>query len=121
MPEGVDIAVGARIRLRRRYLAISQATLGKGLGVSFQQIQKYELGKNRISASMLVRAAQVLRTTVAALIGENETQTIEPVIYAGLATVGAQELLRAFADIEDGEARRSVLIVARGLARAPDR
>jgi transcriptional regulator with XRE-family HTH domain len=69
MPKGVDIDVGARIRLRRRSLAISQTTLANELGVSFQQIQKYELGRNRISASMLARAARVLQTTVSAQLG----------------------------------------------------
>ena len=56
-PDPVDIAIGARMRLRRKSLGISQGVLSERVGVSFQQIQKYERGANRISASSLARAA----------------------------------------------------------------
>lgn len=59
-PDPVDLHVGARLRRRRIELRVSQDTLGEALGVSFQQVQKYELGANRISASRLVRAAAAL-------------------------------------------------------------
>src|ERR1044072_3764788 len=73
-PDPIDVAVGHRIRVRRKWLGISQSTLADHLGVSFQQVQKYERGANRVSASMLVRIAQKLDTTVAELVGE----TAEP-------------------------------------------
>ncbi|PXA95096.1 transcriptional regulator [Caulobacter sp. D5] len=60
-PHPVDKHVGAKIRLRRKSLGISQAKLALGLNLTFQQIQKYERGANRISASMLYRLAGVLR------------------------------------------------------------
>lgn len=57
-PDPVDIAVGIRVRERRRQLGQSQEALGEAIGVSFQQTQKYERGANRVSASMLVRIAR---------------------------------------------------------------
>jgi len=70
-PDPIDVEVGRRIRLRRKALGISQSELAGALGVSFQQCQKYEKGANRVSASMLVRIAAKLETTVAALVGED--------------------------------------------------
>ncbi|MFD1189703.1 helix-turn-helix domain-containing protein [Phenylobacterium conjunctum] len=60
-PDPVDVHVGNMIRLRRKQLEMSQATLADALGVSFQQIQKYERGANRISASMMYHAAKALK------------------------------------------------------------
>jgi len=59
-PEPVDIHVGARIRLRRILLGQSQGDLGQAIGLTFQQIQKYERGTNRVAASTLHRLAQIL-------------------------------------------------------------
>jgi transcriptional regulator with XRE-family HTH domain len=119
-PDPIDIAVGSRIRLRRRWLGLSQTDLARALGLTFQQIQKYEKGVNRISASMLVRAAATLQTTVAALVGEDELGApTEPIIMAQLVTPGATELLGAFAKIADGETRRALVSIARSLAPRP--
>lgn len=60
----VDAFVGARISLRRSALGLSQTALAQQLGISFQQVQKYETGQNRISASRLHRVATVLETSV---------------------------------------------------------
>ena len=70
-PDPIDVEVGRRIRLRRKALGLSMQTLGQHLGVSYQQCEKYEKGANRVSASMLVRIAAKLETTVAALVGED--------------------------------------------------
>ncbi len=59
-PHPIDIHVGSRVYLRRNLLGLSQGTLGKDIGVSFQQVQKYERGVNRISASRLFNLSQVL-------------------------------------------------------------
>lgn len=59
-PDPIDEWVGARIRERRQLLGMSQSTLGQALGLTFQQIQKYERGRNRVSASVLWRTAEVL-------------------------------------------------------------
>ncbi len=60
----IDVYVGARLRMRRMMLGMSQGKLGQLLGVTFQQIQKYEKGTNRISASRLKEAAHVLETSI---------------------------------------------------------
>jgi transcriptional regulator with XRE-family HTH domain len=60
----VDAWVGARIQLRRRELGLSQAALGEKLGVSFQQVQKYESGKNRVSAGVLYEISKALDVPV---------------------------------------------------------
>ena len=63
-PSPIDIHVGSRIRLRRTLLGMSQERLGEALGLTFQQVQKYERGANRISASTLYRLAQALDVSV---------------------------------------------------------
>jgi transcriptional regulator with XRE-family HTH domain len=114
-PDPIDVAVGARIRIRRRWLGFSQTQLATALGITFQQVQKYERGANRVSASMLVKIAAKLETTVAALVGEDGQAPVEAVVYAQLATPGATDLLAAFAQISDGDARRALLTLATGL------
>lgn len=69
----VDSFIGAQLRLRRRKLMMSQATLGDRIGVTYQQIQKYESGTNRISAAMLIRAADALEVPPAALLPDGPT------------------------------------------------
>jgi transcriptional regulator with XRE-family HTH domain len=117
-PDPIDVAVGARVRIRRRWLGFSQTQLATALGITFQQVQKYERGSNRISASMLVKIAAKLETTVAALVGEDGQAPVEAVVYAQLATPGATDLLAAFAQIPDGDARRALLTIAHGLIPA---
>ena len=114
-PDPIDVAVGARVRIRRRWLGLSQTQLAQALGITFQQVQKYERGANRVSASMLVKIAAKLETSVAALVGEDGGAPIAMAVYAQLATPGAQELLAAFAGIGDGETRRAILLNFRGL------
>ncbi len=63
-PDPIDVHVGARVKLRRTILGISQTAFGKPLGVTFQQIQKYEKGTNRIGASRLYRMAEILDVPV---------------------------------------------------------
>ena len=63
-PDPVDIHVGARVKLRRVLLGLSQGQLGDAINLTFQQVQKYERGANRISASMLHHIAQVLDVPV---------------------------------------------------------
>jgi len=95
-PDPIDVAVGARIRLRRRDIKVSQSTLADALGVSFQQVQKYERGFNRISASMLVRTARALGVQAAWLLGEtDDAPPIDGGVTDLLATATGQALLRA--------------------------
>lgn len=114
-PDPIDLAVGARVRVRRRWMGLTQTQLAEALGITFQQVQKYERGANRISASMLVKIAAKLETSVAAMVGEDGQAPVEGVIYAQLSTAGAAELLAAFAAIPDGDVRRALLVTAHGL------
>ena len=115
-PDPIDVAVGNRIRVRRKWIKMSQGTLADHLGISFQQVQKYERGANRVSASMLVKIAQKLETTVAELVGESEG-TIDSDMLASLANPGAVDLLRHYDDM-DAKLRSSVVNLARDLAGA---
>ena len=108
----VDIAIGARIRTRREELRITQAQLAAGAGVTFQQIQKYERGVNRVSAARLLQIAAVLKSTGAALLGELETADGDEL---ALAAPGVSELLNAFRGIHSAEKRDALLLVAKSL------
>lgn len=116
-PDPIDVAVGARIRIQRAYSRMSQTDLANALGITFQQVQKYERGANRISASKLVAAAKALGTTVANLVGETGTQA-PPDQLPALATPGAHKLLENFA-AADGECRGILGRLADVLARTP--
>jgi transcriptional regulator with XRE-family HTH domain len=112
----VDVAVGARIRLFRKLRGLSQQSLAEAAGVTFQQIQKYERGANRVSASMLARIAAALRTPIAELFGEsaNSGGAIDEVA-AMLAQPGAIELLRAYSNLPRGPARAALVDFVRTL------
>jgi transcriptional regulator with XRE-family HTH domain len=108
-PDPIDIEVGARIRVRRKYLSLSQSALAEALGLTFQQVQKYERGANRVSASMLVKIAVKLETSVGTLVGENDVDRHSHDVYQKLASPGALELLESFVKIPDPETRRAVV------------
>jgi len=113
----VDVAVGARIRLFRKMRGMSQQALADAAGVTFQQIQKYERGANRVSASMLSRIAASLQTPVAELFGEGgEGISAIDEVAALLAQPGAIELLRAFSDLPRGPPRASLVEFVRTLS-----
>lgn len=117
---GLDLAIGARIRARRRQLGLSQSDLAEKLGVSFQQVQKYERGTNRVAASTLTAAAQAMATTVAWLVGEDRPGREEDdELFHALARPGAIEMLRAFNAISDGRARSALLTLAQEMAARP--
>ncbi|RWX81472.1 XRE family transcriptional regulator [Neorhizobium lilium] len=75
-PHPVDVHVGRRLRMRRAQLGMSQTTLGDQLGITFQQIQKYERGANRVSASMLHDIARVMETQIAYFFEDLPTWTL---------------------------------------------
>jgi transcriptional regulator with XRE-family HTH domain len=72
--EQADLAVGARIRSRRRILGMSQTQLAEQIGVTFQQVEKYEKGSNRVGSSRLHQIADALGVPPAALFGEGDQQ-----------------------------------------------
>lgn len=110
----IDIKVGQRIRLRRRMSGLSQGALASSIGVSFQQIQKYELGANRVSASALVRLAAGLDTSVSALVGEGTTIALGGDLAELLNLAGALNLLEYYVAADPGR-RRILLAFVRGM------
>ena len=117
-PDPIDVTVGLRLRTLRKQRGMSQEALGKALGITFQQIQKYERGTNRISASMLVKAARSLGVSPNALLPEEGDPTPRsPAVLTLLAQMrGVEELVEAYARIKSPRLRRAVLSLARSLA-----
>ena len=113
----LDVALGHAVRLTRRRRNMSQSDLGDAVGVSFQQIQKYERGSNRISFSMLVRIADALGCSVADLVAE-----VEELAGAGLAgntlvQPEAADILEALSGIGSPRVRKAIVEFARAMAR----
>jgi transcriptional regulator with XRE-family HTH domain len=117
-PDPVDIAIGARMRLRRKTLGMSQGTLADKIGVSFQQVQKYERGANRVSGSTLVAVAGALDTSVGWLVGEDGSiADVADDLVQALSITGAVELLEAYAAIPRASARAALTALAQEMAQ----
>lgn len=114
----IDVGVGARIRIRRKELGLSQTALAEHLGLTFQQVQKYERGSNRVSASMLVRTAERLGCTVGHLVGEENGAAghLDGSALSRLAAPGVAEMVEAFTAIESPKARAALMRLARSMA-----
>ncbi len=126
-PNPIDIHVGSRVRLRRMMLGMSQEKLGEHLGITFQQIQKYEKGTNRIGASRLQHIARVLTVPVAFFFedapaspgdaapgGLAEPERTSYVVDFLSSSEGIQ-LNKAFVRIKDAKLRRRVIDLVRAL------
>jgi len=133
-PLKTDLHVGTRMRLRRKMLRLSQTDLAESLGLTFQQIQKYERGANRVSASTLYEAAKVLQVSVGyffdglpATVRGSDTAESDAAtdLTAKVATLLALpeglELVERFPAIRRGEARRQILALAKTLGELPSR
>ncbi|HYD46438.1 MAG TPA: helix-turn-helix domain-containing protein [Phenylobacterium sp.] len=116
-PDPIDVAVGARIRLRRKQLGVSQSKLADAIGVTFQQVQKYERGANRVSASSLAKIAKALDAPVAAFFG-HEDEGADEKMFSVLKTPGASEMLEAYSRIRDSEQRQALIALARSMSAA---
>ena len=115
----LELVIGARIRTRRRQMGLSQSDLADKLGVSFQQVQKYERGANRVAASTLVAASTALGASVAWLVGEESSgRDDDEDVFRALARPGALEILQAFNAIADVAARTALLALAREMANS---
>ncbi|HEY3696896.1 helix-turn-helix transcriptional regulator [Phenylobacterium sp.] len=119
-PDPVDFAIGARVRARRRQLNLSQSELAAALGVSFQQVQKYERGVNRVSGSTLVATAAALDITVGWLVGEEGAGGQSDDVFRALSAAGALEMLQAYARIPGVRSRAALLALAQQMAAAED-
>lgn len=118
-PDPVDIHVGARVRLRRTLLGMSQEKLGNALGLTFQQVQKYERGANRIGSSRLFQLSKILDVPVSFFFDEMTTDTTKKA--DGMAEGNKQvfevdklsrretlELVRAYYKITDPSVRKKI-------------
>ena len=126
-PNPVDAHVGSRVRLRRMLLGMSQERLGESMGLTFQQVQKYEKGVNRIGASRLFQISKILDVPVqfffeeAPYIGEAGSArgmaeaNSETFILEFLNSREGLELNRAFVKIGDPKVRKSVVDLVRAL------
>lgn len=129
-PNPIDKHVGARLRMRRLMVGMSQGRLGDALDVTFQQIQKYEKGTNRIGASRLQQLARVLEVPPAfffegAPAGEiGKPAFAEPAassyVIDFLSTSEGLQLNRAFAQIRDPRVRKRILELVTSLSAAKD-
>jgi transcriptional regulator with XRE-family HTH domain len=122
-PHPVDRHVGLRIRMRRKELNMSQEKLAESLGLTFQQVQKYERAANRVSASKLFEIARALNTTVAYFyegLGEDPDATDRPLInltaQAFMLTPEGAELAAIFPRLPRARVRRKVVELVRALA-----
>ena len=128
-PHPIDVHVGGRVRLRRTMLGMSQDKLGEALGLTFQQIQKYEKGVNRIGASRVFEISKVLGVPIQFFFddfggGANRTygfaesgsEVDASPLMDLLNTHEGVQLCRFFADIKDPKVRKRVLELVRTLA-----
>jgi transcriptional regulator with XRE-family HTH domain len=133
-PNPVDKYVGSRVRMRRIMLGMSQEKLGEALGLTFQQVQKYEKGTNRVGASRIQQIAEILQVPVSFLFEGGPGGGIAKVDGMGeapspayvsdfLATSEGLALTRAFTRIADAKLRRSIVDMVEQIAarEPPDR
>ncbi len=123
-PNPIDIFVGSRVRLRRLMVGMSQEALADRLGVTFQQVQKYEKGTNRISASRLQAISDVFRVppsfffqddeNAASTTGAHDTGDVSTFV----SSKEGLDLNRAFLKIEDAGVRKSIIALATALSKA---
>ncbi len=118
-PAPTDVFVGQRIRMRRNLLKMSQEKLGESIGVTFQQVQKYEKGTNRVGASRLQQIADVLGVSPsfffeAVAVGEDADLNRE--LTGLLQRADVIDLVRAFASIPSSDARTKVLGITKTIA-----
>ncbi|GAJ92609.1 helix-turn-helix domain-containing protein [Agrobacterium sp. SHOUNA12C] len=130
VPNPIDAYVGSRVRMRRLMLGMSQERLADQIGVTFQQVQKYEKGTNRIGASRLQAIASVLAVPVAFFFQQDNSQ---PLATDGLGAISGLEdlsdfltskeglsLNKAFMKINDPSVRQSVLMLIKSLANTAE-
>lgn len=111
-----DRKVGQRIMTLRRAKGLSQTQLGHAIGVTFQQVQKYENGKNRINGGRLHEVARKLDVSISTLFGDAES-TDHGDAFTFLSVPGASDLLKAYTAIANEQLRRDVLAIVRHAAR----
>jgi transcriptional regulator with XRE-family HTH domain len=130
IPNPIDIRVGARLRLRRNMLGITQVKLGEMIGLTFQQVQNYERGISRIGASRLYELSRVLDVPVLFFFDDTDPVRAPAMSFAEppTDTIGSDplrkpetlELVQAFFSIEDETVRRRLMNLIKVLVRGSD-
>ena len=115
-PNTLDVQVGLNLRRLRKRRKLSQEQLAKSLGITFQQIQKYERGTNRISASMLIMAARSLEVNAADLLPDDDAPPLPRSAELLTSLRGGEEVLQAYAAIKSTALRRAVLKLMKDVA-----
>jgi len=119
-PAPIDKHVVNRVRMSRKLLGMSQEKLGEGLGLTFQQVQKYEKGTNRISASRLQHISNILQVTVPFFFegapGQREVVATSDYVSEFLATSTGLALIKAFIRIKDAKLRRAIVALVEEIA-----
>ena len=125
-PNPIDRHVGSRVRMRRMMLAMSQTDLGDALGLTFQQVQKYEKGTNRVGASRLQHISHVLQVPVAFFFEGAPHQPGQPkglgeapspaYVFDFLATSDGLALTKAFTRIKESKLRRRIVDLVEEIA-----
>jgi transcriptional regulator with XRE-family HTH domain len=120
VPDPVDVQVGARIRTRRLLIGMNQETLAQKLGLTFQQVQKYEGGANRVSASRLSQIADILGVTIDYFFSELAAPADAPALSLReqLQRPEAIDLIRAYYAVSDQRVRRQFLDMMKAVAEA---
>lgn len=112
----VDVHVGEKVRERRAMLGLTQQHLAAQLGLSYQQVQKYETGANRISAGRLYELAQMLNVHVSFFFeGLNENEDLPDPVHGG-RNRSVIELARNYAEIDDSEVRAAISSLTKSLS-----
>jgi transcriptional regulator with XRE-family HTH domain len=119
--ESIDRHVGARVRMRRMALGKTQTELGHALGITFQQVQKYEKGANRISASRLQLIAETLQVKVPFFFeelkgGSPNVSDAPDFVAAFVSSADGLALAKAFVKISDIHVRRAIVALVRATA-----
>ncbi len=113
----VDEEVGRRLHLLRLEKSVSQVSLAGKLGISFQQIQKYENGVNRISAGRLAQLSEIFDVPISYFFGARKSMTAEGQnVFAFVETANALRLLKAFSRIKSEGKRRALLQLVESMA-----
>jgi transcriptional regulator with XRE-family HTH domain len=115
-PDPLDSVVGAKIRIFRTNRGLSQTALAKAIGVTFQQVQKYESGTNRVGAGRLSRIAVVLGVSIGQLFESSDDAADPTSPFRLLAEPGALRLLKAFSRTSDPRVRRGITLLLESLA-----
>jgi transcriptional regulator with XRE-family HTH domain len=124
-PNPIDVEVGARIRARRLLLGMSQSSLADGLGITFQQVQKYEKGGNRVGSSRLQAIADILGVPAAFFFeqygGVSPSPNSDDGLVGFLSSQDGLELNRAFRSIADPRVRRTFVALVKSLVTEANR